>query len=116
MLADGAGVPPGLGTLLRGAPVRALEGGVLEVELIPGPALERLQDDAVRAALEAALDPHFAGTPEIRVKEGDDSGSGAGSGGRISQGEVRTGLLQDLLEKEPGLRPAVEELDLELMD
>jgi DNA polymerase III subunit gamma/tau len=116
MLADGAGVPPGLGTLLRGAPVRALEGDVLEVELIRGPALERLQHDAVRTALEVALDPHFAGTPKIRVREGDDRGSGAGSGGRISQGEVRTGLLQDLLEKEPGLRPAVEELDLELMD
>jgi DNA polymerase III subunit gamma/tau len=116
MLADGGGVPPGLGTLLRGAPVRAMEGDVLEVELIPGPALERLQDDAVRVALEAALGPHFAGTPKLRIREGDGSGTGAGSGGRISQGEVRTGLLQDLLEKEPGLRPAVEELDLELMD
>lgn len=35
---------------------------------------------------------------------------------RITVNEAREGRLKDLLEKEPGLRPAVEELDLELLD
>jgi DNA polymerase III subunit gamma/tau len=116
MLTDGVGVPPGLGTLLRGAPVREADGETLEVELIPGPALERLQDAGVRTALEGALGRHYAGNPTIRILEAEGASPGSGNGGRVSQGEVRTGLLQDLLEKEPGLRPAVEELDLELMD
>jgi hypothetical protein len=30
--------------------------------------------------------------------------------------EAREGRLKDLIEKEPSLRPAVEELDLELLD
>jgi DNA polymerase-3 subunit gamma/tau len=35
---------------------------------------------------------------------------------RITVDQARAGRLRDLLEKEPGLRPAVEELDLELLD
>jgi len=40
----------------------------------------------------------------------------AGEGARITVDEARAGRLKDLIEKEPGLRPAVEELDLELLD
>jgi len=36
--------------------------------------------------------------------------------GRISARDVQAGALRDLLEEEPGLAPAVEELDLELLD
>jgi DNA polymerase-3 subunit gamma/tau len=35
---------------------------------------------------------------------------------RISTADVRAGRLEDLLRAEPGLRPAVKELDLELLD
>jgi hypothetical protein len=40
----------------------------------------------------------------------------AGESSRITVDQARAGRLRDLLEKEPGLRPAVEELDLELLD
>ena len=36
--------------------------------------------------------------------------------GRVSSRDVQAGALRDLLEEEPGLAPAVEELDLELLD
>ena len=39
-----------------------------------------------------------------------------GAGERISIEKARSGRLQDLLDKEPALRPAVEKLDLELLD
>jgi DNA polymerase-3 subunit gamma/tau len=40
----------------------------------------------------------------------------AGEAERVTAEEARAGRLRDLLEKEPGLAPAVEELDLELLD
>jgi len=114
LLADGTGIPPGLGTLLRGGSVRAADAGTLELSLPQGPALDRLQERGPLSALEAALARHALGEPAIRIRALENPESGGG--GRISAGEVRTGQLQDLLEKEPGLRPAVEELDLELLD
>jgi DNA polymerase III gamma/tau subunit len=39
-----------------------------------------------------------------------------GESARITVNEARAGRLKDLIEKEPSLRPAVEELDLELLD
>jgi DNA polymerase-3 subunit gamma/tau len=83
------------------------------------------------------------GTPPVRESVGDggsgaavtDGGAGGGQErpalsailrdqmqkfedrpGRISADDARQGALDDLLDKEPGLRPAVEELDLELLD
>jgi DNA polymerase-3 subunit gamma/tau len=41
---------------------------------------------------------------------------GAEAAARISTADVRAGRLEDLLRAEPGLRPAVRELDLELLD
>ncbi len=38
------------------------------------------------------------------------------AGGRVTEEEARQGRLHDLLEREPGLVQAVEELDLELLD
>jgi DNA polymerase III subunit gamma/tau len=112
LLDDQTGIPPGLGTLLRGGEARVEEPGNLVLGLPPGPALERLRDPGVLGSLEDALARHWTGEPSIRIQaEGDPDADN-----RISAGEVRAGRLQDLLEKEPGLRPAVEELDLELLD
>ena len=112
LLDDRRGLPPGMGTLLRGGDARVEEPGTLVLGLPPGPALERLSEPAVLRSLEDALARHWTGQPSIRIQE--EGAPDAAS--RISAGEVRAGRLQDLLEKEPGLRPAVEELDLELLD
>jgi hypothetical protein len=114
LIEDGAGIPPGLGTLLRTGRAHAPDAATLELVLPPGPCLERLQEEREVEQLRRALSEHYEGEARIRVREERDP---AGNGGaRVSVGEARSGKLEDLLEKEPGLRPAVEELDLELLD
>jgi hypothetical protein len=63
------------------------------------------------------LDPAAVELEAESWRPSDGSPSGSGNGGAdLHRERCRTGRLQDLLEKEPGLRPAVEELDLELVD
>jgi DNA polymerase-3 subunit gamma/tau len=113
LLEDGSGVPRGMLTLLRGADARMGEGDTLELRVIPGPLLDRLRGGKVRV-LEEALSEATVRSVSIRLLEAADGKESEER--RISAEEVRQGRLRDLLEKEPGLRPAVEELDLELLE
>jgi hypothetical protein len=112
LLQEGVGFPPGLLTFLRGAEARVADDGALELG-VPGPALERLKGSASRS-LEEALSRAALRAVTIRVHEADNRGTEPES--RISREEVRKGRLRDLVEKEPALRRAVEELDLELLE
>ncbi len=113
LLREGKGVPRGMLTLLRGADARVDDEGTLELRMIPGPVLERLRGGEGRI-LEKALAQIAPHDIEIRLLEIQDADNSAEA--RISPGEVREGRLRDLLEREPGLRSAVEELDLELLE
>lgn len=113
-LSAGEGIPPGLTPLLMGAVVEEAEGNHLRLLLPPGPALDRLADPTEVQRLEDGLGRFTRGTPTIEVIEkeiqpepGED---------RVSRGQVRQGRLGDLLEKEPGLRGAVEGWDLDIVE
>jgi hypothetical protein len=90
----------------------------IRLELPPGPALERLEGEVTaRRAVEEALSRAWGAalrlvpaprSPAPEAREGRPS--------RIGQDEVREGRLRDLVQQEPLLGPAVEELDLELLD
>jgi DNA polymerase-3 subunit gamma/tau len=112
LLEEGVGLPPGLLTFLRGSDAGVAEDGALELG-VAGPALERLNAGALRS-LEEALSRAASRGVTIRVRETGSRRSEPES--RVSRDEVRQGRLRDLVEKEPALRRAVEELDLELLE
>jgi DNA polymerase-3 subunit gamma/tau len=112
ILEEEIGLPPGLLTFLRGADAQVAEDGALELG-VAGPALERLKGSTSRT-LEDALSRATSRAVTIRVRATD--GRGPSPESRISRDEVRQGRLRDLVDKEPALRHAVEELDLELLE
>jgi hypothetical protein len=91
-----------------------VESGTLVVEVPPGPGLERLQDRGTATRLETALARNLEAAVALRFEEARERKEDPAV--RITTGEVQQGRLRDLLEQEPGLRAAVEELDLEIMD
>jgi DNA polymerase III subunit gamma/tau len=110
----GEGIPPGLTPFLLASDAVGKGDGELELRVPPGPALERLGREQVRV-LESGLASFSGGSPVIRVVPAAEAETPE-RGSRVSQGEVRAGKLGDLLEKEPGLRRAVEEWNLEFID
>lgn len=117
MLDGGRGIPPGLSSFLRVADPRDGGEGRVTVEL-PEPAVERLTDSpGARRGLEEALETAWGRPVTLVLEAVGTPGSAEGSGGRrITQDTVREGRLQELVEKEPRLREAVQELDLELLE
>lgn len=114
-LASG-GLPPGMSVPLRAAEVSAGPEGRIRLALPEGPALERLREEpVVRRSVAAALGKALGRTVELEVV-----GRGAGGSGeapaRITPETVRSGRLKELVEQEPLLARAVEELDLELLE
>jgi hypothetical protein len=112
LLDEGVGLPPGLLMFLRGADARVADDGALEIG-VAGPALERLKGSSARS-LEEALSRAAARVVTIRLRE--TAGHAPEPEGRVSRDQVRQGRLRDLVDKEPALRRAVEELDLELLE
>jgi len=111
-LDSGCGVPRGLAAFLRSATVRDVDGAV-EVVPVPGPAVERLSDPVVLEEIAAGLAPYLGRRPSVQVAAPEDVQKPPP---RISQDEVRADTLKSLYRKEPRLKTAVEELDLELME
>ena len=100
-------------TVLRAADARVDGAGGLELRLIPGPHLDRLHAGEGKM-LEEALG-RSAGRPiPVRLRAIDLPADAQQAGGAPSGSSGER--LGDLLEREPGLRPAVEVLDLELVD
>ncbi|MEZ4425885.1 MAG: DNA polymerase III subunit gamma/tau [Gemmatimonadota bacterium] len=113
LLASGAGVPPGLGPFLRTAQVEEGAGPTVVLRMPPGPGFERLQDPRVRQTLGDALAGHRGAPVQLQV-EGAEAGTRAPE--RITQETVLKTRMEDLLAREPRLKEAVEELDLELLE
>ena len=115
LVEEGAGVPSGMRPFLRAATVSHSEAeGVVVIELPAGPGLERLEDPAARRTLQKALGGLMNTEPEIVVRaSGDDA---APRRERISPEAVRKDRMKGLIQREPRLQHAVDELDLELLD
>jgi len=111
----GGGLPRGLRPFLRAARVDFPSGRALRLSLPPGPALERLSDPLEQRRLRDALGALVGEPPELTVVEEGTAGSGPGAE-RITEDAVRESRLQGLVQREPRLGEAVEELDLELLD
>jgi hypothetical protein len=103
-----------MGLFLRSAAVRETSPGNVQVALSHGPARERLEDPVVRRSLSEALSRELGRPVVVHLDDGTD-GNGW-DGGRITAETVREGRLRTLLELEPLLGHAVEELDLELLE
>ena len=111
----GRGVPTGMGLFLRSAAVREEPPGNVLVALSHGPARERLEDPTVQRALSAALSEELGRSVAV-VLEDTRGGITSATTARVTAQTVREGRLRSLLELEPLLGAAVQELDLELME
>lgn len=114
-LDSGQGVPRGLAAFLRASTVAEADDGVIQVNVIPGPAEDRIAQTGVLAQIAEALSPYLGRTVRLEVL--------VGSGGetplaekRITTEEVKKDTLKALYREEPRLERAVQELDLELME
>jgi len=105
--------PKGVVPFLKAAKVEFPTEGRIELSVPRGPGLDRLRDPMVVRALVEATGRHSGSEPEIIVTA---TGPEDGLRERITEGTVRHGKLRELVEKEPALGEAVEELDLELLD
>jgi DNA polymerase-3 subunit gamma/tau len=113
LLAEPSELPKGVLPFLKAASVEFPSKAEIRLSVLPGPGLERLQDPAVVDRLREALSRYFGSTPDFSVHP---AGAEEGRNERITEGMVRGGRLRDLIEKEPALGEAVEELDLEILD
>jgi DNA polymerase III subunit gamma/tau len=110
---DGGELPSGMTPLLRAAVVRE-EDGRLIIELPEGPAHERLSEPVSRRTVIDALRVRMGSEPELVVRM-KRAGS-TGETGRVTRETVKADRLRTLVEREPLLKRAVEELDLELIE
>ncbi len=106
------GAPTGMGPILRAAKVVEGPDASIHVLVPAGPAYDRLREPAILRQLTATLATHLGRPAPIVV----DLVEGAAEPTRITQEKVRQDRLSELIQKEPVLRRAVEELDLELLD
>ncbi len=106
------GAPRGMGPFLGAATVIQGSGDAVHVRVPPGPALDRLRDPGTLRHLSDALSTHLGHAARIVV----DLEESATEPARVTQDTVRKDRLSELLQREPVLRRAVEELDLELLD
>jgi len=114
MLETGEGIPAGLTPFLRGGEARCPGDGELALALPDGPAVDRLVGGGELSLLESALSEKVVGA--VRIVLGTLAPELPEPSSRISSDEVRAGRLGDLLEKEPGLKAAVTEWELDIMD
>jgi len=114
LMEKGEGLPPGMRPFLKAAVVSLSEDGALIVELPEGPGLERLREQTVLRTIQSALTVLIGETPEIVVRS--MNGASSNTSERITPETVRGDRLRELIQREPLLQRAVEELDLELLD
>ena len=114
VLRQGRGtLPGGLPTILKGASVEKAGESGLRIALPDGMGLDDLPRNSV-ASLRQALARHLDYTAEIDIVEG--GGAAPRAPRAVSPQQVRQERLEELVEREPLLARAVEELDLELVD
>ncbi len=110
---DSGSLPKGMTPLLRAAVVRE-EAEAVIIELPDGPAVERLADPLSQRMVLDALQARMGREPKLVVRVQKDVPEG--ENGRITSEKVKADRVRSLVEREPLLERAVEELDLELME
>jgi hypothetical protein len=113
LLARPPELPGGVLPFLRAARTDFPGTDTVELHMPPGPGLEGLESRAVLAALKGALKERLDRDVRVVVKAGAGPES---TGERVTEETVRKGRLKELVDKEPTLEEAVQELDLELLD
>ncbi len=114
LLAKGEGMPSGLRAFLHGAGRQRMGERGIRLTVSPGPGLDRLRAPGGTNALAAALQRQLGYRPKIDVDEGLNERPSRPPA--ASPEQVRQERLAELVEREPLLARAVEELDLELVD
>lgn len=114
LMEKGEGLPPGMRPFLKAAVVSLSEDGALIVELPEGPGLERLREQTELRTIQSALAALIGETPKIVVRS--MNGASSNTSERITPETVRGDRLRELIQREPLLQRAVEELDLEVLD
>jgi DNA polymerase-3 subunit gamma/tau len=112
-LESGNNIPLGLSGFLRSAEVRELSDGRLEVTTLPGPGARKLKEPEVMLEICKGVAAYLKRAPDIVIA---DNKTEPLNTERITEKSVREDTLRELLQQEPRLGRAVEELDLELMD
>ena len=112
-LESGNNIPLGLSGFLRSAEVRELSDGRLEVTALPGPGARKLKEPEVMSEICKGVAAYLKRAPDIVIA---DIKAEPLNTERITEKSVREDTLRELLQQEPRLGRAVEELDLELMD
>ena len=113
-MADPSGLPGGLAPFLRAGQITGSEEGV-QLHLPPGPGLDRLRDPNVRRTLERRLGELVGHSLHVEVTSLEEP-QGMEGPQRIDEAKVREDRLREFVEREPALGPAVESLDLEILD
>ncbi len=114
-LDSGQGVPRGLAAFLRASTVAEADDGVIQVNVVPGPAEDRIAQPGVLAQIADALSPYLGRTVRLEVLVGS-GGETPLADKRVTTEEVKKDTLKALYREEPRLERAVQELDLELME
>ncbi len=114
LMRAGKGIPAGMRPFLLAAVVDVATDGALVVELPEGLGLERLRDPRALVTLQDALEASMGHRPSIVVRASTEASSEKPE--RITPETARGDRLRELIQREPLLQRAVEELDLELLD
>ena len=112
-LESGNNIPLGLSGFLKSAKVRELSDGRLEVTILPGPGARKIKEPGVMLEISKGVASYLERAPDIVIADIKTEPSNTE---RITEKSVREDTLRELLQQEPRLGRAVEELDLELMD
>jgi hypothetical protein len=112
-LESGNNIPLGLSGFLKSAKVRELSDGRLEVTILPGPGARKIKEPGVMLEISKGVASYLKRAPDIVIA---DIKTEPLNTERITEKSVREDTLRELLQQEPRLGRAVEELDLELMD
>ena len=117
VMEGGEAVPPGMLSFLRAASLRERKDGAIVLSL-PAAAVERLEGETgALVRLGESLSRARGEATSLVVEAPTVTPSAVEAPAeRITHDQVREGRLKDLVEKEPLLGRAVEELDLELLE
>jgi hypothetical protein len=105
-----------MGPFLRVARVREEPAGVVRVDVPAGPARDRVVDSTARRALADALSAGLKRRVDVILEVRGSASDAEETAPRVTPEAVRSGRLRELLEREPLLEHAVEELDLEILE
>lgn len=117
VLETGAGIPAGMGLLLRDAQVAVAGDAAVRIGVSPGsPLLERLAEPGSRRPLEAALSERLGRKVGVQIAAISGGGASDEPVRRITAENAREDRLRRLSAEEPRLSAAVQEWDLELIE